>query len=53
LGGISPIDPGFLLNLAGKGVLDAVDAVAVHGSPRTGTTGRSTNGPTSSRRSGP
>ena len=33
LGGISPIDPGFLQNLAGKGVLDAVDAVAIHGFP--------------------
>jgi len=33
LGGISPIDPGFLANMAGKGVLDAVDVVAVHGFP--------------------
>ncbi|HEX3431288.1 MAG TPA: hypothetical protein VHT03_10410 [Rhizomicrobium sp.] len=33
LGGISPIDPHFIANLAGKGVLDHVDAVAVHGFP--------------------
>lgn len=33
LGGISPIDPGFIRNMAGKGVLDAVDVVAVHGFP--------------------
>src|SRR3954467_2123688 len=33
LGGISPIDPSFIQNLAGKGVLDVVDAVAVHGFP--------------------
>jgi len=33
LGGISPIDPGFIRNLAGQGVLEAVDAVAVHGFP--------------------
>jgi beta-xylosidase len=33
LGGISPIDAGFIGNLAGQGVLDAVDAVAVHGFP--------------------
>ena len=33
LGGMSPIDPTFLTNLAGKGVLGAVDAVAVHGFP--------------------
>jgi beta-xylosidase len=33
LGGISPIDPGFLVNMSGKGVLDAVDVVAVHGFP--------------------
>jgi beta-xylosidase len=33
LGGISPIDPAFIANLAGAGVLDAVDAVAVHGFP--------------------
>jgi beta-xylosidase len=33
LGGISPIDAGFIRNLAGQGVLEAVDAVAVHGFP--------------------
>jgi beta-xylosidase len=33
LGGISPIDPMFIRNMAGKGVLDHVDAVAVHGFP--------------------
>lgn len=33
LGGMSPIDPGFILNLKGRGVLEAVDAVAVHGFP--------------------
>jgi len=33
LGGISPIDPAFISNLAGQGVLDTVDAVAVHGFP--------------------
>jgi beta-xylosidase len=33
LGGISPIDRGFIANLAGKGVLDHLDAVAVHGFP--------------------
>lgn len=33
LGGISPIDPGFISNLRGKGVLDAIDVVAVHGFP--------------------
>jgi beta-xylosidase len=33
LGGISPIDPGFIQNLAGQGVLDHIDAVAVHGFP--------------------
>jgi beta-xylosidase len=33
LGGISPIDPAFLQTLQGQGVLDAVDAVAVHGFP--------------------
>jgi beta-xylosidase len=33
LGGISPIDSGFIGNLAAQGVLDAVDAVAVHGFP--------------------
>ncbi|MBV8700151.1 MAG: beta-xylosidase, partial [Bradyrhizobium sp.] len=33
LGGISPIDPQFIANMAGRGVLGQVDAVAVHGFP--------------------
>ncbi|MBB3972607.1 glycosyl hydrolase [Hansschlegelia beijingensis] len=33
LGGMSPIDPFFLLRLAERGVLDHVDVVAVHGFP--------------------
>jgi beta-xylosidase len=33
LGGMSPIDAGFLRNMSAKGVLDAVDVVAVHGFP--------------------
>jgi beta-xylosidase len=33
LGGMSPIDPWFLRRMEGKGVLDHVDAVAVHGFP--------------------
>ncbi|MEA2904946.1 MAG: hypothetical protein QOI12_2333 [Alphaproteobacteria bacterium] len=33
LGGISPIDPLFITGLAARGVLDHVDAVAVHGFP--------------------
>jgi beta-xylosidase len=33
LGGTSPIDPGFFTNLRDKGVLGAVDAVAIHGFP--------------------
>jgi beta-xylosidase len=33
LGGISPIDSAFISNLAGRGVLDVMDAVAVHGFP--------------------
>ena len=33
LGGISPIDPSFILNMAGQGVLEHVDVVAVHGFP--------------------
>lgn len=33
LGGISPIDPSFIRNMGSKGVLDHVDAVAVHGFP--------------------
>jgi beta-xylosidase len=33
LGGISPVDPDFMRNMQSKGVLAAVDAVAVHGFP--------------------
>jgi beta-xylosidase len=33
LGGISPIDPGFIKNMQERGVLDCVDIVAVHGFP--------------------
>ncbi len=33
LGGISPIDPGFIRNLDAQGVLDHVDILAVHGFP--------------------
>ena len=33
LGGMSPIDPSFVTLLSGHGVLDAVDAVGVHGFP--------------------
>ncbi|MBL6458189.1 beta-xylosidase [Belnapia sp. T6] len=33
LGGISPIDPSFIENLIGKGVLEHLDVVAVHGFP--------------------
>jgi beta-xylosidase len=33
LGGISPIDPGFIGTLGRHGALDAVDVVAVHGFP--------------------
>jgi beta-xylosidase len=33
LGGISPIDAGFIGNMASKGVLDVLDVVAVHGFP--------------------
>ncbi|RAI45094.1 beta-xylosidase [Rhodoplanes roseus] len=33
LGGISPIDPTFILNLKSRGVFDQVDVVAVHGFP--------------------
>jgi beta-xylosidase len=33
LGGISPIDPDFIQNMEGQGVLGHVDAVAVHGFP--------------------
>ncbi|HYD88112.1 MAG TPA: hypothetical protein VEA80_11595 [Vitreimonas sp.] len=33
LGGISPIDPSFIARLTGKGVLNHVDVIAVHGFP--------------------
>jgi beta-xylosidase len=33
LGGMSPIDTGFVLNMKSQGVLDHVDAIAVHGFP--------------------
>ncbi len=33
LGGMSPIDPSFVQNLAGKGVFEDIDNVAVHGFP--------------------
>jgi beta-xylosidase len=33
MGGISPIDPGFLRTLDAQGALDAVDVIAVHGFP--------------------
>jgi beta-xylosidase len=33
LGGISPIDPMFIANMGGQGVLEHVDVVAVHGFP--------------------
>jgi beta-xylosidase len=33
LGGMSPIDPGFIRNLQERGVLDHVEVVAVHGFP--------------------
>jgi beta-xylosidase len=33
LGGMSPIDPGFIRNLQGRGAMDEVDVVAVHGFP--------------------
>lgn len=33
LGGISPIDPSFVLNMQSKGALEHVDVVAVHGFP--------------------
>jgi beta-xylosidase len=33
LGGISPIDPHYIANLTGQGVLDHLEAVAVHGFP--------------------
>jgi beta-xylosidase len=33
LGGISPIDPDFIANMMGKGLLERLDVVAVHGFP--------------------
>src|SRR5207237_89451 len=33
LGGISPIDPNFVSNMIGQGLLQQLDAVAVHGFP--------------------
>jgi beta-xylosidase len=33
LGGISPIDPAFIRRMQAQGVLDCVDAIAVHGFP--------------------
>ena len=33
LGGISPIDPAFIRNMEGRGLLDHVDVIAVHGFP--------------------
>jgi beta-xylosidase len=33
LGGISPIDPSFIKNMERQGVLDHVDAIAIHGFP--------------------
>jgi beta-xylosidase len=33
LGGISPIDPNFITNMQGRGVLEHMDAIAVHGFP--------------------
>jgi beta-xylosidase len=33
LAGISPIDPNFILNMKNQGVLNHVDAIAVHGFP--------------------
>ena len=33
LGGISPIDPGFIRNLEAQGVLEHIDVLAVHGFP--------------------
>jgi beta-xylosidase len=33
MGGMSPIDPLFVLNMRSKGALDTFDAVAVHGFP--------------------
>lgn len=33
MGGISPIDPNFVLNMKSQGVLDSVDVLAIHGFP--------------------
>jgi hypothetical protein len=33
LGGISPIDPSFIENMKGRGLLDHLEAIAVHGFP--------------------
>jgi beta-xylosidase len=33
LGGLSPIDPGFIRNMESQGVLEDIDVVAVHGFP--------------------
>jgi beta-xylosidase len=33
LGGISPIDPGFLRNLEDQGVMEEIDVIALHGFP--------------------
>ncbi|TPG53376.1 beta-xylosidase [Roseomonas nepalensis] len=33
LGGISPIDPAFILNMAERGAMEEIDVVAVHGFP--------------------
>lgn len=33
LGGISSIDPAFIDNMKGQGVLDSVDVAAIHGFP--------------------
>jgi beta-xylosidase len=33
LGGISPIDPSFIENMTGRGVMEEIDVVAVHGFP--------------------
>ena len=51
LGGISPIDPGFIRNMDSQGVLSAMDVVALHGFHSIGITGRYTNGQTRSRKS--
>ncbi len=33
LGGLSPIDPGFVRNMESQGVLDVIDVIALHGFP--------------------